>query len=70
MDGVVLVCWQHEAILDIANALDPTPEGLPAKWPGDRFNVIFKFSRAGDASAWTFQQIVPRMLDGDATSPI
>jgi hypothetical protein len=70
IDGVALVCWQHEAILDIANALDPAPEGLPEKWPGDRFNVIFKFSRADNASAWKFQQIVPKMLDGDVTSHI
>jgi hypothetical protein len=70
IDGVALVCWQHEAILNIANALDPAPEGLPAKWPGDRFNVVFEFSRADNASAWKFQQIVPKMLDGDVTSHI
>jgi hypothetical protein len=70
MDGVTLVCWQHEAILDIANALDPRPGRLPARWPGDRFNLILKFSRPDSTSNWTFQQIVPRMLDEDSTSPI
>ena len=69
-EGVVLVCWQHEAIFAIANALVPTPSGLPAVWPGDRFNVILKFSRTGTALPWTFQQIVPKMLDGDSTNPI
>jgi hypothetical protein len=69
-DGVILVCWQHEAILDIANALSPAPQGLPAAWHGDRFNVIFKFSRFNKASAWAFQQIVPQMLDGDSENPL
>jgi hypothetical protein len=70
VDGVVLVCWQHEAILDIAKALRPTPTGLPEAWPGDRFNVIFKFSRTDNTTVWTFQQIVPQMLDGDLTNLI
>ena len=70
LHGVVLVCWQHESIVTIANALTPTPRGIPTEWTDDRFNVIFRFDRSSDASAWIFQQIVPVMLDGDSAREI
>jgi hypothetical protein len=70
LGGTVLVCWQHEDILTIANALRPAPKGLPAKWPKERFNVIFKFDRADGQSEWTFQQLTPVMLAGDSEKPI
>jgi hypothetical protein len=35
IQGVVLVCWQHEDILGIANALVPAPVGLPVMLDGD-----------------------------------
>jgi hypothetical protein len=68
--GVVLVCWQHEDIVAIANALTPAPSGIPVNWPGDRFNVIFRFDRSDAGSPWIFQQIVPVMLDGDPSTAI
>jgi len=70
IEGVVLVCWQHEDIAAIANALTPRPKGVPQNWPGHRFNLIFKFTRPGNASPWAFQQIVPVMLDGDTSEPL
>lgn len=63
-DGVVLVCWQHEDIAAIANALKP-PHGVPANWLDTCFNVIYRFDRPDGTSPWTFRQIVPVMLDGD-----
>lgn len=68
--GVVLVCWQHEDIVAIADALSPRAHGIPKNWPADRFNVIFKLARADNASAWVFQQIVPIMLEGDKSTQI
>jgi hypothetical protein len=69
-EGVVLVCWQHEDIAAIAQALVPVVPGIPTHWPGDCFNVIFRFDRQTAAAAWTFQQIVPVMLDGDRSQPL
>jgi hypothetical protein len=68
--GAVLVCWQHEDILAIAQALDPSLQGLPAVWPGSRFNVIFQFDRPDAASPWSFRQLAPVMLDGDPSTPL
>jgi len=70
VDGVALVCWQHEDIAVIANALDPRPQGVPGKWPGDCFNVVFRFDRSNAAAPWTLQQIVPVMLKGDRSTPL
>ena len=64
VQGVVLVCWQHEDIATIAQALQPTA-AIPNVWPGDRFNVMFRFDRLGPDAYWAFTQIVPVMLDGD-----
>lgn len=68
--GVVLVCWQHEDIVAIARALAPHVQTIPDAWPGDRFNVIYRFDRPNGASPWAFQQIVPVMLKGDKAGPI
>ena len=70
IDGVVLVCWQHEGIASIATAIAPAAQGIPAGWPGDRFNVIFRLDRPDKNSAWAFKQIVPVMLRGDKSEEI
>jgi hypothetical protein len=68
--GVALVCWQHEMIIEIVNAISSTLPNVPAKWPSDRFNVLFRLDRADDTTPWEFQQIVPVLLDGDSPAPI
>ena len=65
LDGVVLVCWQHEDIPLIARGLVPTPTGVPGLWPSDCFNVMFRFDRADAGASWSFTQVAPVMLDGD-----
>src|SRR5258708_4881894 len=63
--GVTLVCWQHQDIAKITKDLAPDVQNVPDKWPGDCFNVVFRFDRPDPASRWTFQQIAPVMLQGD-----
>jgi hypothetical protein len=63
--GVTLVCWQHQDIPKITKALAPDVQNVPSKWPSDCFNAVFRFDRPDPASPWTFQQIVPVMLQGD-----
>jgi hypothetical protein len=65
IEGVVLVCWQHEDIFAIAKALAPNEARIPAHWPGDCFNVMFRFDRENSSSPWVFQQVVPVILEGD-----
>ncbi len=67
-EGVTLVCWQHEDIAAIATALRPAPAGVPAHWPSDRFNVVYRFD--WERTNWIFTQIIPVMLNGDEPAPI
>ena len=68
-DGVVLICWEHDHIPALANAL-PTVTGtaIPQAWPGDRFDVIWTFTLA--AGQYTFGQIPQLLLSGDADTVI
>jgi broad specificity phosphatase PhoE len=68
--GVVLVCWQHEKIADIGKALAPDLKRIPTNWPKHCFNLIFRFDRAGRASPWVFEQVVPFMLKGDRSNKL
>jgi hypothetical protein len=68
LSGVILVCWQHESIPAIAQGLTPRPTRVPAHWPDDRFNVVYRFDRG--AASWDFVQLTPLMLAGDLAEPI
>jgi hypothetical protein len=74
--GVVLICWQHEAIPAIANQLivppDPIPKNwpVPQSWPGDRFDVVWIFDPGSTAGTWTFSQAPQNLLQGDKNSVI
>jgi hypothetical protein len=71
IDGVILVCWQHEDISAITNALTPRPAGVPGIWPGDCFNAVFRFVRNGrPAGAWIFDQLSPVLLKGDSPAAL
>jgi len=71
--GVVLICWEHKHIPLIGSALPVTGEAaVPGKWPGDRYDVIWSFTRVpGSAPAhYTFGQIPQLLLAGDADTVI
>ena len=74
LDGlVVLVSWEHEAIV---GALLPdivkgqTVPGIPTKWDGTRFDVVLRFDRAAPGARWSFRQLFPRLLSGDSDTPL
>ncbi|KAB1067898.1 histidine phosphatase family protein [Methylobacterium planeticum] len=72
LTGVVLVFWEHKAIVsEIIPALQgdqPLP-GVPKKWDGDRFDVVLRFDRALPNAPWSFRQLSPRLLSGDTDKP-
>jgi hypothetical protein len=71
--GVVLICWEHSRIPDLASAL-PAVDGtaIPQKWPAGRFDVIWTFTLAPDSdpARYTFSQIPQQLLSGDADTTI
>src|SRR5262249_26718612 len=70
LDGITLVCWQHEAIPAIATAILGSSEGVPEPWPDDRFDVVWRFTQAAAGRAWTFHQGGERLRPGDSAHRI
>jgi hypothetical protein len=71
--GVVLICWEHKHIPLIAAAL-PLVSGtvIPPKWPGDRYDVIWVFTRVQEPGPdrYAFSQIPQQLLAGDTAAVI
>jgi len=71
--GVTLICWEHTAIHEIANAIVPLVDGtvIPQGWPAGRFDVVWSFARAaGSSDPYVFTQIPQMLLVGDEDTPI
>jgi hypothetical protein len=68
--GIILISWQHEAIAEIAQNLVAGGEPhatIPAKWPGERFDVVWILDPpAKGKNRWKFTQAPQRLLPGDA----
>jgi hypothetical protein len=71
--GVVLVAWEHKAIVAaILPALaGASPlQGAPRKWDGARYDVVLRLDRAGRDGRWSLRQLFPRLLSGDSDTPL
>jgi hypothetical protein len=64
---VVLIAWKHELIPAIAQGLTSDP--VPAKWPGDRFDVIWIFDLNANGT-YGFSQMPELVLPGDLNQVI
>jgi hypothetical protein len=62
--GAVLICWPHEPIPSLVRGLAGEPLGVPAKWPGKRFDLVWILDRTG--TGWRFYQAGQFLLPGDA----
>ena len=67
--GVVLIAWHHEAIPAIANLILQN-QSAPQKWPGDRFDLVWIFTRAAANAPWSFSQTPQLLLFGDSATVI
>jgi len=68
-NAVVLIAWHHEKIPAIANLILQN-HSAPQKWPGDRFDVVWIFSRTAANAPWTFSQAPQLLLSGDSPNVI
>jgi broad specificity phosphatase PhoE len=66
-DGVVLISWEHHRIPDVA-ALLPHAPAAPAKWPDERFDIVWVLDR--DGARWKFSQLPQMLLAGDSEKKI
>jgi hypothetical protein len=69
-DGVVLICWEHQLIPAIANAIVGNDTTVPQQWPDNRFDVVWGFSRKHASDPWRFYQVPQLLLPGDSSAPI
>jgi hypothetical protein len=68
--AVVLVCWEHEYLVNIVGAVARTvpvtnPGDVPTDWPDNRFDVIWRFDRDEHTGEWTFSSLDQQLLAGD-----
>jgi len=69
-NGVVLICWEHQAIPDIANNILGNTTTVPQKWPGDRFDLVWVFDLDASTGGYNFTQVPQLLLAGDSNSII
>jgi hypothetical protein len=62
--GVVLISWEHKAIIDIANLLLGDNRSCPQEWRGKRFDLVWIFDRK--KSGWKLTQVPQLLLPGDS----
>jgi broad specificity phosphatase PhoE len=69
--GVVLLCWEHDHLVKIADAVAQAlpvanPGDVPASWPDDRFDMIWRFDRDEQTQTWAFGSHDQQLLAGDS----
>jgi hypothetical protein len=69
-NGVVLICWQHEFIPEIANHILGNKSTAPQDWPEDRFDLVWVFDRDAETGKYGFKQVPQNLLLGDWATPI
>ena len=67
--GVVLICWQHEYIPQIANHILGDNTTAPQDWPDDRFDLVWVFDQDSTSGRYSFTQVPQRLLMGDWPTP-
>ena len=68
--AIVLVCWEHKHLVSIVAAMVSTVPvanrgDVPTSWPGDRFDVIWRFDLDRQMGQWTFISLDQQLLAGD-----
>jgi hypothetical protein len=71
LSGVVLVSWEHKAIIEDILPKIPVAQGRPpGKWPGHRFDVVLRFDRSDGKANFVFRPLYPKLLSGDSDDPL
>lgn len=71
-DAVVLICWEHDHIIDITGALQKvrTVTGdVPGPWPSDRFDIVVALW-PDDSGGYQCGQVPQLLLAGDSSELI
>ena len=69
-DGVALIAWEHNSIIDLANLILGNKKTSPQKWPDSRFDLVWVFDRQPHSAGWKFTQAPQMLLPGDRPKTI
>lgn len=65
----VLICWHHDEIPAIVNAIVGNSTTCPQKWHRARFDLVWVLDR-NTAGGWNFSEVPQLLLAGDSDKPI
>jgi hypothetical protein len=65
----VLISWRHEAIPEIAALIRGGAEGVPQRWPGHVYDLVWVFDLQ-PTGAWSFTQVPELLMPGDTETLI
>jgi hypothetical protein len=65
-DGVVLICWRHQHLPELAHHLLGDQTTTPRHWHEDRYDLIWVFDLDPATGAYRFRQTPQGLLHGDA----
>jgi hypothetical protein len=68
-DEPVLISWQHEALPAIASLIRGGPDGVPPRWPGHVYDLVWVLDLQA-SGAWSFMQVPELVLAGDTETLI
>lgn len=68
--GTSLIAWKHDGLPILAGFIGGGLVECAAKWPDDRFDVVWVFERSNPSQPWIFSQIPQLLLPGDRADPI
>jgi hypothetical protein len=63
--GVVLIAWEHNSIIDVANLILGNKQSSPQHWPDSRFDLVWVFDEEVPHAPWKFSQVPQMLLPAD-----
>lgn len=71
LSGVVLVSWEHKAIVEDIIPKLPVGHGTPpTHWPAHRYDVVLRFYRPEGGDKFSYRPLYPQLLLGDSNQPL
>jgi hypothetical protein len=68
-EGPALISWQHEAIPLIASLIQGRADGVPPRWPGHVYDLVWVLDLQ-TSGAWIFTQVPELVMPGDTEATI
>jgi hypothetical protein len=64
--GVALIAWEHNSIVELTNIILGNDKSSPQKWPDSRFDLVWVLDREPHPTGWKLTQVAQMVLPGDS----